>query len=138
MFLEELQSLISSVKRRIRRLQNSIKEKENNYEEMRQAKDGLSRVEDMFQSKKKQHQDVYNNDLFRRNRCLQRLSASMTNHLAGNKTSVSDGIDDVDNRMSKLRDEIDDDENTLAGYERDLDSYESQSKTAVSKYSVGG
>ena len=138
MFLEDLQSLISQLRRKISDLKKTIKRKEEDYEDMRQAKAGLSRVEETFQSKKQQHQTVYNNELFRRNRCLQRLSSSMTNHLTGNKTSVSDGISDVDSRMSRLRDEISDKEDELARKKRQLDDYEWQATTAVSKNSAVG
>ena len=138
MYLEEINAKGARRDVKIKKIKNKIRKKEDDYEDMRQAKDGLSRVEEAFQSKKQQHQNVFNNVQFQRNRCLQRLSASMTGHLTGNTTSVSSGISDVDSRMSKLFNEISDDEQKLDRYLNQLSNYRAQARTAVSKNAVEG
>ena len=138
MYLEDYNALISQTEDKIANLRENIKKKEDDYEDMRQAKEGLSRVEEAFQDKKQKHQTVFNNVFFQRNRCMQRLSVGMTNHLAGNKTSVSEGIGDIERRMSDLLKDIDEDEQKLDRYLNRLSRYRSEARTAVSRNAVEG
>ena len=143
MFLEELQSLMEEIKKKIENMVKQIKQREKEYDELLELKSGLGRVIEQFEAKKARDQQVFQGEIFENNRCMQRFRDSMVRQLGSGKSagavnSVETALQIAGKKVTETRDDIGFKETEVENLRRKLKDYGTQILSAVSMYDDGG